>query len=143
MGDCQCLHFAQLPILEFIIENDGCTQKVIADKMQVSPPSVATSTKRLQKAGLIEKKVDKNNLRCNRLSATELGKEMTENRRRQRDCTDELMLKGFSQEEMEQLSKLLDKAIVNLNNGEPNDLDFNKIINLHHQLTEHKGQKPL
>lgn len=140
MEDCQCLHFAQLPILEFIIANDDCTQKLIAEKMQVSPPSVATSTKRLQKAGLIEKKADKNNLRCNRLSATELGKHLAEKRRRQRDYTDELMFKGFSQEEMNQLAMLLDKAIMNLNNGEPDDLDMVKIMSLHHHLHEHKGK---
>lgn len=138
--DCQCLYFAQLPILEFIIENDGCTQKLIAEKMQVSPPSVATSTKRLQKAGLIEKKPDNNNLRCNKLTATELGKHLAEKRRYQRDCTDELMFKDFSQEEMNQLAMLLDKAIVNLNNGEPDDLDLTRMMSLHHQLHEHKGK---
>ena len=59
------LYFGQLPVLMYISNHEGCTQKEIADWMKVSPASIALSTKRLQKAGLIEKSVDKDNLRRN------------------------------------------------------------------------------
>ena len=39
------LYFGQLPILEYIKDNDGCTQIEIAEKLCVTPASISTSTK--------------------------------------------------------------------------------------------------
>ena len=67
------LYDGQLPILECLIDCPGSTQIQLAERLAVTPASIAQSTKRLQRAGLIEKRVDENNLRCNRLYATESG----------------------------------------------------------------------
>ena len=60
--------------MNYISENDGCTQADIAERLQVTAACVATSTKRLQKSGFITKTIDEDNLRCKRLSLTPLGK---------------------------------------------------------------------
>ena len=67
------LYFGQLPILQFIHEHPGCTQREIADKIGVTSASVALSTKRMQKSGLLTKEIDSQDLRCNRLELTETG----------------------------------------------------------------------
>ena len=50
------LYFGQMPVLDFIAANPGCTQVQVADHLRVSPASIALSTKRLQKAGYLTKK---------------------------------------------------------------------------------------
>ena len=60
------LHFGQVPVLLYIREHDRCTQVDLAEALHVTPASIATSTKRLQKAGYLTKTVNENNLRCTR-----------------------------------------------------------------------------
>ena len=60
------LYAGQMPVLNYLAEHPGCTQVEMADFLQVSPASIALSTKRLQKAGYLTKEVDEDNLRCKR-----------------------------------------------------------------------------
>ncbi len=50
------LYFGQMPVLDFIAANPGCTQVQVADHLRVSPASIALSTKRLQKGGVSYKR---------------------------------------------------------------------------------------
>lgn len=118
------LYFGQLPVLMYISNHEGCTQKEIADWMKVSPASIALSTKRLQKAGLIEKTVDKDNLRRNMLSITPEGRETAIRCRENQIKFDEGMFACLSEEETVQLSSIVDKLIDNLSEGKGFDLDF-------------------
>lgn len=118
------LYLGQLPILAYISHNDGCTQKEISDWLNVSPASIALSTKRLQKAGFIKKTVDKDNLRCNRLSVTETGSETAIRCREAMNQFDENMFKGISEEDLRQFEKTIDFFIDNLTGGEGLDVDF-------------------
>ena len=72
------LYLGQLPIMEYIIENNDCSQVEIADALYLSPASVAISTKRLQKAGMLDKRVDKTSLRAKKLSITDKGRKLRE-----------------------------------------------------------------
>lgn len=65
------LYAGQMPVLNYLAEHPGCTQVEMADFLQVSPASIALSTKRLQKAGYLTKEVDEDNLRCKRLYLSE------------------------------------------------------------------------
>ncbi|MBQ5813050.1 MAG: winged helix-turn-helix transcriptional regulator [Clostridia bacterium] len=108
------LYFGQLPILEYIRCNDGCTQIEIAEKLCVTPASISTSTKRLQKAGLLVKKSDPDNLRCNRLSITEEGISRCDNNRTMIDGIHELMFKDIPKDELEAFDKTLSKILHNM-----------------------------
>ncbi|MBR6408143.1 MAG: winged helix-turn-helix transcriptional regulator [Clostridia bacterium] len=121
---CVCcgLHYGQPPVLQYIINNDGCTQKEIADFLGVTAASIALSTKRLQKSGLITKQADENNLRRNRLSATEKGKEVLEAFTEQNKSFNEKMLSGVTDDEKRQLCALLDKLISGAADGKDIDL---------------------
>jgi DNA-binding MarR family transcriptional regulator len=118
------LYMGQLPILAYICHNDGCTQKEISDWLNVSPASIALSTKRLQKAGFIKKTVDKDNLRCNRLSVTESGSETAFKCREAMNLFDTNMFGGIGEEGLAQFGKTLDTFINNLTGGEGLDVDF-------------------
>ena len=108
------LYFGQLPILQFIHEHPGCTQREIADKIGVTSASVALSTKRMQKSGLLTKEIDSQDLRCNRLELTETGIEYMNTCTQKFDEVDQLLFRGFSEEELGQLDALLEKVVANL-----------------------------
>jgi len=63
------LYFGQMPVLDFIAANPGCTQVQVADHLRVSPASIALSTKKwMQKtcaaSGFISLKKGKGSVPC-------------------------------------------------------------------------------
>lgn len=116
------LHLGQLPVMEYIIRNEGCTQIEIADTLKVTPASIAISTKRLQKAGLIQKKTDENNLRCNKLSATQKGIELSQNCRDRFNEFDKKLFAGFSDQELLIMKDHLDRLMNNIADGQEADI---------------------
>jgi DNA-binding MarR family transcriptional regulator len=114
----------QFPILVYIVENEGCTQTDIAKKMGVSPASIALSTRRLQKAGLIHKKADECNLRCNMLFITEKGQQAIEVCQKELNGFLDLLFGDFSQEDIDQLGSLLDHMIRNMIDVTETPIDF-------------------
>jgi DNA-binding MarR family transcriptional regulator len=115
------LHYGQLPILEYVQKHERCSQRELADIMHVSPPSIATSIKRMQKAGLLEKKVSEDDLRFTHITITPKGQELANRCRMEFDKIDEQMFKGFSEEEKEQFCNYLDRLIENLSTDEMKD----------------------
>ncbi len=138
------LYFGQLPIVEYIIRNEGCTQKEIADKLGVTPASIAISTKRMQKAGLIEKLTDESDLRRNRLSATGNGIELARICRAQADDLDKRMFEGFSQQELVMMKDNLDRMIGNISDESDIGVDMYSITALKNKIgrrnNRHKGE---
>ncbi len=112
------LYFGQPVILEYILNNNLCTQKELAGSLHISPPSAATSLKRMEKTGLIDRVADKEDVRKNRLSLTEKGREALESFRETCKSTDEKMFKGFSREECEILEDFLTRLYKNLETEE-------------------------
>lgn len=135
------LYFGQLPILEYLIEHDQCTQKEIADQIQVTPASVAISTKRMQKAGLLEKTVAEDNLRCNRLTVTLKGRELSQRYRSKFDEMDHKMFIGFTEGELAQLSGYLDRLIMNISNEAQNEISLYAIAALEQKI-KYKNSRP-
>lgn len=91
----------------------------IAEELLVTPASVALSTKRLEKAGLIEKKVDENNLRCKKIYITEKGRRLSAQCRKVFDDFDKQVFGDFNDEEFQYLKEILDKILLNLENIDP------------------------
>ena len=137
------LYFGQLPILEYVIEHDRCTQKEIADAIHVTPASVAISTKRMQKAGLLEKTVSDQNLRSNQLAVTPKGRELSRRYRSKFDEVDQKMFAGFQEFELEQLSAYLDRLIMNISNEGTNDISMIAITALAQEIkkSERKAKR--
>lgn len=108
------LYYGQPMILEYIKENSLCTQKELATSLHISPASVATSIKRLEKSGFVNRVTDIEDVRKNRLSLTESGFKALKEFRNICDETDREMFKGFSQEECTLLCNYLERLYSNL-----------------------------
>lgn len=110
----QELHWGQPPILEFIMRSEGCTQQEVAAFLRVSPPSIANSLKRMERAGWIRRETDRENLRKNRLYITEEGKQRSLLCRASCDEVDKTLFAGFTEEELAAFSGYLDRMTENL-----------------------------
>lgn len=108
------LYFGQPPILKYLSENENATQKEIADFLHISPPSVATSLKRMEEAGLVVRVADKNDARCNNLKLTSKGKGLLNYADKLFLIADEATFSDFSEEEIETLISFLERMNKNL-----------------------------
>ncbi len=111
-------YFGQMPLLEYIIEHEGCTQKDLADFLHISAPSVAVTVKRLERDGVIQRASDEKDLRCNRLKITQAGLAYVAACRQSFDGVDALAFRGFSDEECAALYGYLQRLTANLETDE-------------------------
>lgn len=109
------LFIGQHKMLVCLIDNNGATAGFLAKKLNISPATASVSIKKMEKAGFIQKKPDKNDSRIIRLYATEKAKETADRVFLMFRNTDNLMLKGFSDDEKKQFKAYLERAIENLN----------------------------
>lgn len=108
------LHFGQPRILYMVMTMNGAAQKEIAERLRISPASLAVSIKRMQKVGLLEKIHDEKDLRVNKVRITDKGIKVQEGFRAEALATDRQMLSGFSSEELTQLEDYLERIYQNL-----------------------------
>ncbi len=138
------VYSGQIPILQYISSHENCTQKQLADFLQVSAPSIATSVKRMQKSGLIQKTADEGDLRCNRLSATEKGNEISRRAAAAFNTINRRMFEGFTQDECKQFYYYLNRMTQNLESDEFKDKTMFALIDTmtaeKNRLFEQKGE---
>lgn len=108
------IYRGQPEILGYLIENGECSQKQLADSMGVSSASVATSIKRMCKAGFVERTEDESDRRVNRIRITEKGKKVFAEGRERCNRVDSEMFKGFSESEIDAFSDFLQRITENL-----------------------------
>lgn len=108
------LFHGQLPMLETIKNNDGCTQNKLVELMHVSAPSVTNSIKRLEKNGLVTKSIDPNDNRRSVIHITPKGIDVSSKCRTKFDEAELKTFKGITDEELEQVYVIFEKMISNL-----------------------------
>ena len=123
-----------MPVIRYVQEHDGCTQTALASFLRVTPASVALSTKRMQKAGYLEKEVDEYNLRRNKLHVTPLGRKLAADCRDTFETLDRETFKGFEEEELKTLAGYLDRIAVNMGGGRR--LSFDELLDLQRKKTD-------
>lgn len=124
------LHFGQVAIMRMIEQNENCNQNTLAERLSVTPSSVAISTKRLQRSGFITKTVDKDNLRCKRLALTDKGRTAIREHQKIFDEYDKLIFKNFSDEDKAQLFAYLERLISEMQELEGIDKQVNSPMEL-------------
>lgn len=135
------LHPGQPPLMHYILSHPGCTQKEAADELDVTPASAAASLKRLEKAGLVERKADEKDARRNCLYVTAAGKEKLEEQRRIFDALDEKMFSGLSEEEIRAFQRICEKMFDNLADESCRHLTICKLAKrLHEDMKEDKEE---
>lgn len=117
------IYQGQPEILGYLINHGDCSQKELADSLGVSPASIATSLKRMSKAGFIERTADENDRRINRLKITDDGKKVFLAGKTECDKLDRIMFSGFSEDEIRIFSEMLTRLANNLSGGNVNDRD--------------------
>lgn len=123
------IYRGQPEILEHLKEHGDCSQKELADALGVSPASIATSLKRMSKAGFIERAPDENDRRINRLKLTDKGDKTRLDGRKKCDKVDKTMFSGFSDDEIASFSAMLSRISDNLSSdgiSEKDVIDFIK-----------------
>jgi len=108
------LYFGQPPILKCLSEHKNATQKEIADFLHISAPSVATSLKRMEEAGLVVRLESKTDARRNTVKLTKKGKELSQFADNMFLVVDNATYKGFTNEEMDTLISFLERMNENL-----------------------------
>lgn len=122
------VYFGQPPVLDYLSEHGASTQKELSDALSVSAASIAVSIKRMQKSGIVEKVNDEIDLRCNRITLTEKGKDQLKIIHDCFDSIDAKMFKGFSEEELCLLESYFDRIITNLSPDIPKDKNLMDLI---------------
>ncbi|MGN1201749.1 MAG: MarR family winged helix-turn-helix transcriptional regulator [Eubacterium sp.] len=118
----QGLFSGQHDIVILLVENEGITLSELAKKLDISSATASVSIKRMEKAGFIIKKPDKNDARIIRLYPTEKAKQAPENIKRKMDSLESIIKKDMTPAQAQELSYLLEIAIHNmLGRGEKND----------------------
>ena len=107
------------PMILFILSHQGnggeiASQRVLAEKLRVSPATIATSLKSLERLGYVEKRVDGRDARRNRVAITAKGVEAVNRCFEVFHTIDARMMQGFTPEEKLDLDRLHRKMLDNL-----------------------------
>jgi len=105
---------AQHRLLMKISHDNNVSQKALATSLDVSTSTIAVSLKKLERGGYIKKEIDRGDNRFNRITITEKGLKVVEQSRQIFNTADHKLFEGFTQEEKDTLSALLQKLDKNL-----------------------------
>lgn len=108
------IYRGQPEILEYLTQHGDCSQRELAEHFGVTPASIATSLKRMSKAGFIERTADEADRRINRIKLTESGEKTRKAGKAECDKVDKAMFTGFSDEEIAVFSNMLSRISKNL-----------------------------
>lgn len=111
------IYRGQPEILGYLLDNGECSQKQLAESMGVSAASIATSIKRMSKAGFVERTEDEADRRINRIRITPKGKKAFLAGRVECNKVDTQMFSGFTDSEIERFSEMLIRISENLSEG--------------------------
>ena len=101
-------------ILRFLSHEDGVTQVDIARNSHFTAPTVSVTLKKMEDEGLISRKTDKNDTRRTRVFITEKGREWESKLFASAMDCEEILVRGFSAEEILEFDRLLKKAKENM-----------------------------
>ena len=94
------------------------SQKELAEFFDISPACVTRTLKSLAADGCIRRSEDEGDQRCNRVTITERGLELIGRIERAFHAFDLDMFDGLSAEEIDQLTRLLNRVVANLHRME-------------------------
>lgn len=108
----------QPKMLNYLKKNGSSSQKDIAQYLEVDPAAISRMTENLARGGFITQHVSPESKRTNSVEITEKGLEVLEKWTRRIEEIDDIMLKGFSQEERRSFMDFLARGYENLKEGE-------------------------
>ena len=127
-----------VPLMAYILEHPGCTQGEVAAWLYISAASVATSCKRLEAEGLLERRVDPGNRRKNQLYVTDEGHALTLEKRAMFERINERAFAGIDEGDAQAFARVLDKMMDNLGGR---DLTLNQVVGSLMEADKRKEKK--
>lgn len=97
----------QAGILFVLAPGDGMSQRELAEKMKLTPPTITSSIRKMEELGYIERRMDEKDQRVMRLYMTEKSRNYTQHVQKATDQLNDVMLRNFSIEEKLLLKRLL------------------------------------
>jgi DNA-binding MarR family transcriptional regulator len=101
----------QLTLLDWVAAQPGCSLREIAEGLHLTPPTVSVGVRRLETAGLLERRTDPADKRSVRISPTARGQALHERALEFRLGKMRHLLSGLSEQEAATLLALMEKAI--------------------------------
>ena len=108
------LHRGQPMLLRAVHKQGGMTHSELAEKLEVSPPTITNMVKRMERHGLVERRRDDADERISRVFLTEEGEELMAKIQPLAQQIDDTAFAGFSAEERQQIRELLGRVLSNL-----------------------------
>lgn len=97
-----------------ICENPGIIQEKVAEMIKIDRTTASRAIKKLEINGFIEKKPDEQNKKIKKLYPTEKGEHIFPFIIRENKHSNEVALSGFSEEEVKNISSLLQRVRKNV-----------------------------
>lgn len=103
------IHPGQMPLLITLLKKEGLSQRQLASRLGVTPPTMNVMVARLEKNGFIIKRQDSKDQRKSLIYFTEEGRAVCQNAMQRSCAIAEEVMKAFSEEEEKELFRLLRK----------------------------------
>lgn len=110
------LSIGQPKVLDFLKDNNGAMQKVIAKGCHIEPASLSTILSGMEKNGLIQRQLAKDNRRNIKVSLTDKGWEISKRLGEKFSALEEKALTGLNKKDTTALLAYLTKIHENLEN---------------------------
>lgn len=121
------LHPGQVPIIKLLYEEENLSQKEIAARLHVKPPTVNVSIRRLEQTGMVRRSADAEDQRVTRIHLTEKGRDLEARIRRTVQENEKILLSGFSETELCLAKRFLEQMLENLRSVPGNDWPCDKM----------------
>ncbi len=112
------LHPGQIPVLWHLFQEEGLSQKEIADRVKVKPPTVNVSLQRLEKMECIYRKQDTKDQRVSRIYLTQKGRDLAEQIEGMMENNEIQMTRNFTEVEICLLARFLKQLTENMESME-------------------------
>jgi DNA-binding MarR family transcriptional regulator len=125
---------AQAHLLGLLLMEDGLTQKELSARLQIRAASLGELVNKLNQNGYVEKRVNEKDKRISNVYITEEGRKATEGAMQARVELVESIFSGLSEEEIDQLSILMDKLVNSIEQSSGENVE--DLRKKHHGVTE-------
>ena len=113
----------QLTVLCCLLDEDGTTQSVLREKIQVEQPTMANTLHRMERDGLIHRVPSKEDRRQSQIFLTPKIRPTVLALQKERDHVIDRITRKMSDKEVETFHRLLDIAMQSLGNEEQNPFE--------------------
>jgi MarR family transcriptional regulator, organic hydroperoxide resistance regulator len=115
------LYPGQPRLLNVLMENNGMSQREMAEKMAIAPATLSRMIGRMEKNGYLNKKADKKDHRVIHIFSTPQAREVMSELSKVNDRMEETLYRGFSEREKNQFIQYLDRINENASLHSTND----------------------